>query len=1249
MALEAGIAALQLLYKLAKLIQETRDNVTFIRDKLDGTESIAKLIELNLNRVDTAACPEEIIQGIRTRFTAAKHTARKMKLKYEPLLQLITSLGENATLVKAQAAVMRKGVLGVTMAVGSVSVMLWRRVERTNKKLLNSIFEALRDCGVDTEAYNRITIDKILKKLREPSVCVKENSQCNAAKLSEQLNGQLNEVEMNLDKESQELQNLMSNNLSKAHRTIDQTNDLAVDPKLNQIREPLAVKVTEMKDTIEKTSKDIENSLHDETNQGNSKSNKNVDQLQNTINFTTAHADNMIDDLPEPTRQKVQATSNQFKAAISEKSKQVRSSVSYAIGNAMGGIRSALSSGFNIAGNTISDKADLIDHHPTHLELLEAKGYHLDVFESEYTGNEWLRSLLEGIDELNRELKSVNADMKTYDTDDEEIDAGDDLVPELKNSKNGRTRKSYISEGIDLLIDYWIPPPRSNAEKDTFFSENRSTKVVAISGKATHQKFSGEDAEGSYEMFFENDLGDIRRFESENNYFEDQRVVTKHDLKKILGKGYNHANLNLVWRFLKRAEEKIEEGENFPLLGISTATSVENPMPLSFRSFDFTHGSMKRLFSKSSLPTNVDNDEAEPIIIQPATPKGKLSSWIPFCNIHPMDDTHLSEIKEYIDETEERSPLVEESKHFSHEGDHQEDAKNGDNQHPGEGSEDLHSHHLKPAALAVKPAFAVHRQSTKKFGFSDSNSSLSSFEDDEGTIPLSIFRQFIQESSKRNLGFCLSALVLCLLKLVEHPKIPGILKDAMEIVNQLLRSLLVYTGSFGILVAIEDVREIVHEDPDELLALEAEADEEALQHRMELVKSFATDFQESFDSGFAPDPSLMMSIAVEVSTSFVGLGPSTKRRLAILQSIVGLTSIEDDKKKIDTIDGSLKGEIAVIQSLPRIEKDLCSEDARNRHSAQIEHLDLLIQDQAAALKKQAERIESLQEELKSSFDIRALLGEESEIGEFWVHNFGKDCYEVHEKRFYAALIRIYDKLDEKEWKKLRSILMDTRGMITALQLLQFVGRDGSLTTVIDKFLKNNKNPGHFNDLRDPDLIENPSFRGKRGNSKKEKSKSEPETSVSFEDLRRQIASFIKKTDNSSIPTLSRNTNIPEHEPFSLPSIDNHKSDLQARRKSKEFFSNSIDNSSLPDIHSTHLKESISPAHLFHFPPAINTESLQYRYPKDKTLPSPTQSSTPLSNGSTLKKRDSSISYQSSFEDSTDNPIVLQMFLDEKYS
>lgn len=168
MALDAGIAALQLLYRLAKMIKETRDNVVFVREKLDGTESIAKLIEINLLRLNIDACPEDIIQGIKNRFTAAKRTARKLRLKYEPLLQLISSLGGNATLVKAQAAIMRKGVLGSTMAIGSVSVMLWRRVKRTESRLQKSLFEALKDCGIPVEEYEGMSIEKIIEKLKEP-------------------------------------------------------------------------------------------------------------------------------------------------------------------------------------------------------------------------------------------------------------------------------------------------------------------------------------------------------------------------------------------------------------------------------------------------------------------------------------------------------------------------------------------------------------------------------------------------------------------------------------------------------------------------------------------------------------------------------------------------------------------------------------------------------------------------------------------------------------------------------------------------------------------------------------------------------------------------------------------------------------------------------------------------------------------------------------------------------------------------
>eukprot|EP01031_Cornospumella_fuschlensis_P037234 gene37234-45197_t len=167
MALEAGIAALQLLYKLAKMIKETRENIILVRDKLDDTETIAKLIDMKIEQVDKEACPPEILQGIRTRFAQAKRVARKLRLKYDPLLPLVTSLGGNATLVKAQAAMMRKGVLGASMALGSLSVILWRYVHRTDQRVRNNVLEALAASGVPVEKYTKMTLTDMVEALKD--------------------------------------------------------------------------------------------------------------------------------------------------------------------------------------------------------------------------------------------------------------------------------------------------------------------------------------------------------------------------------------------------------------------------------------------------------------------------------------------------------------------------------------------------------------------------------------------------------------------------------------------------------------------------------------------------------------------------------------------------------------------------------------------------------------------------------------------------------------------------------------------------------------------------------------------------------------------------------------------------------------------------------------------------------------------------------------------------------------------------
>jgi hypothetical protein len=56
------------------------------------------------------------------------------------------------------------------------------------------------------------------------------------------------------------------------------------------------------------------------------------------------------------------------------------------------------------------------------------------------------------------------------------------------------------------------------------------------------------------------------------------------------------------------------------------------------------------------------------------------------------------------------------------------------------------------------------------------------------------------------------------------------------------------------------------------------------------------DFQECFEHGFTPDPGLIVSVAIEASTSFIGLGPTTKRRIALLGAIVSIANIENGRK-----------------------------------------------------------------------------------------------------------------------------------------------------------------------------------------------------------------------------------------------------------------------------------------------------------------------------------------------------------------
>ena len=100
-------------------------------------------------------------------------------------------------------------------------------------------------------------------------------------------------------------------------------------------------------------------------------------------------------------------------------------------------------------------------------------------------------------------------------------------------------------------------------------------------------------------------------------------------------------------------------------------------------------------------------------------------------------------------------------------------------------------------------------------------------------------------------------------------------------------------------------------------AREEEADEEALERRMELTASklFAIDFKDALVHGLTPDPSLIVAIAVEATTSFAGLGPTTMKRLKLLIAVMNIANIESDKKILEQIDHDMRAELNLLNSV----------------------------------------------------------------------------------------------------------------------------------------------------------------------------------------------------------------------------------------------------------------------------------------------------------------------------------------------
>lgn len=185
MALDIGISALNMMFKLAKAIKEAQTDVLFIIDKVNDAESLSRLVEVNMARLDLSEIPEGIYKEILKRNVAAKRLTRKLRLKYEPLLSLFSSLGGNATAIKVQASMLKRSVDGGAMGLNSLCILVDRHLNRLENNAKDAIIIVLKEAGKNVDKYEKYSLGEMCKMMREADQCksIVEPSLCNRTKL----------------------------------------------------------------------------------------------------------------------------------------------------------------------------------------------------------------------------------------------------------------------------------------------------------------------------------------------------------------------------------------------------------------------------------------------------------------------------------------------------------------------------------------------------------------------------------------------------------------------------------------------------------------------------------------------------------------------------------------------------------------------------------------------------------------------------------------------------------------------------------------------------------------------------------------------------------------------------------------------------------------------------------------------------------------------------------------------------------
>ena len=94
-----------------------------IRNRLDSTDSIYLLLDQSYTSIPEKYHDSQLYKELGARLAKCRKVGRRMRMKYEPLLNLLDGLGGDASALKSAAEKLRKGLHCVCLAVGTSTTM----------------------------------------------------------------------------------------------------------------------------------------------------------------------------------------------------------------------------------------------------------------------------------------------------------------------------------------------------------------------------------------------------------------------------------------------------------------------------------------------------------------------------------------------------------------------------------------------------------------------------------------------------------------------------------------------------------------------------------------------------------------------------------------------------------------------------------------------------------------------------------------------------------------------------------------------------------------------------------------------------------------------------------------------------------------------------------------------------------------------------------------------------------------------